>query len=339
LIKRFMDLSELDAATIERLLRSAARLEKSPRSDVLRGRVLGLLFLNPSLRTLSSMQAGMAQLGGSSFVVTPGQGSWELETRTGVVMDGPAAEHVREAIPVLGQYCDVLGVRSFASGKSLADDLSDAVMRRIADLSPVPFINLESAITHPCQSLADWKTLDDLGVPAARGRFVLSWAWHPKALAYAVPSSTILMAAQRGMDVVVCRPEGFELPAPVMERAAAMARASGGSLSESEDVHVAMEGAHVLYAKSWCAPSAYGRPSEEAELRRPLRDWCVRETWFKRARPGASFMHCLPVRRNVKVADEILDGPRSAVVRQAANRLHVQKAVLQSMLAAGESTS
>src|SRR5436190_7244098 len=131
-----MDLSELDVATISRLLALAARLEKEPRSDALRGRVLGLLFMNPSVRTLSSMQAGMAQLGGSSFVVTPGQGSWELETRDGGVMDGTAAEHVREAIPVLSQYCDVLGVRSFAKGSDLATDLSDSVMRRIADLCP-----------------------------------------------------------------------------------------------------------------------------------------------------------------------------------------------------------
>jgi N-acetylornithine carbamoyltransferase len=135
------------------------------------------------------------------------------------------------------------------------------------------------------------------------------------------------------MGVVVLRPPGFELPAAIMDRAVAMARASGGTVSEAEETRAAMEGAHVLYAKSWCAPSSYGRPVEEAEMRRPLRDWCVRESWFKGALDGAKFMHCLPVRRNVKVADEILDGPRSVVVRQAANRLHVQKAVLQTMLA------
>jgi N-acetylornithine carbamoyltransferase len=333
-MKRFLDLSELEPAAIARLLALAAALEKNPRSEALRGRVLGLLFLNPSLRTLSSMQAGMAQLGGSSFVLTPGQGTWELETRTGAVMEGTAAEHIREAIPVLGQYCDVLGVRIFAGGRDLAADLADGTIRAMADLSPVPFVNLESAITHPCQSLADWKTLDDLGVPARKGRFVLSWAWHPKALPYAVPSSTLLMAAQRGMDVVVLRPAGYELPAPVMERAAAMAARSGGAVSEAEDARAAMEGAHVLYAKSWCAPSLYGRPAEEAEMRRPLRDWCVRESWFQGALEGAKFMHCLPVRRNVKVADEVLDGPRSVVVRQAGNRLHVQKAVVQTMLTA-----
>jgi N-acetylornithine carbamoyltransferase len=147
------------------------------------------------------------------------------------------------------------------------------------------------------------------------------------------------MAAQRGMDVVVLRPPGYDLPAPIMDRAATLARASGGSLSEADDPRAAMEGAHVLYAKSWCAPSLYGRPAEEAELRRPLRDWCVRESWFRGSAAGASFMHCLPVRRNVKVADEVLDGPRSVVVRQARNRLHVQKAVLLEMLAGGKSPS
>src|SRR5262249_45932070 len=155
-----------------------------------------------------------------------------------------------------------------------------------------PFINLESAITHPCQSLADWKTLDDLKIPA-QGRFVLSWAWHPKALAYAVPSSTLCMAAQRGMEVVVLRPDGFELPAPIMEKAAKLAGENGGTISETEDRAAAMKGAHVLYAKSWSAPAAYGRPAEEAEIRRPLRDWCVRESWFQGASRSAKFMHCL----------------------------------------------
>lgn len=332
-MKRFMDLPELDTGLVRELVATAKHLEKHPHSDALRGKIAGLLFMNPSLRTLASMQAGMAQLGGSSFVITPGQGSWGLETRPGVVMDGDAAEHVREAIPVLSQYCDVLAVRNFAKGKDLAEDAADAVIRRMADLSPKPFMNLESAMTHPCQSLADWKTLDDLDVPTNEGRFVLSWAWHPKALTYAVPASTLNMAAQRGMKVTVLRPQGFALPGSVMATARALASKSGGSVFETDDVAAAMDGAHVLYAKSWCAPSAYGNPEADAALRASLREaWCIRESFFASARADAKFMHCLPVRRNVKVADEVLDGPRSVVVRQAGNRLHAQKAVLWKML-------
>ena len=331
-MKRFLDLSDLSDDRLEAVLARARELEAHPLSDALRGRVVALLFMNPSLRTLASMQAGVAQLGGSSFVVQPGAGSWKLETRDGVVMDGDAVEHVREAIPVLAEYADALAVRCFAEGRDLATDLADTVIRKMADLCPKPFVNLESAITHPCQSLADWKTLDDLGVPRAGGRFVLSWAWHPKALTYAVPASTINMAARRGMQVTVLRPDGYSLPAPVMDRARALASASGGSVAETSDRRAALDGAHVLYAKSWCAREFYGNPADEAPLRAGLRDWCVAEDWFGTAARDAKFMHCLPVRRNVKVADEVLDGPRSVVVRQAANRLHAQKALLVEML-------
>lgn len=333
-MNRYLDLSDLSDDRLERVLARARDLARHPLSEALRGKVVGLVFMNPSLRTLASMQAGVSQLGGSSFVITPGHGTWQLETRDGAVMDGAAAEHVREAIPVLAQYADALAVRCFARGADLAEDLADATIRAMADLSPVPFINLESATSHPCQALADWKTLDDHAIPRRGGRFVLSWAWHPKPLPYAVPASALNMAARRGMQITILRPDGWSLPQPVMARAQAIASHSGATIAETSDRAAAMEGAHVLYAKSWCHPEFYGRPEEEATARRFLREWCVDESWYRTALPGAKFMHCLPVRRNVKVADEVLDGPRSVVVQEAANRLHVQKAVMCEMLAA-----
>jgi N-acetylornithine carbamoyltransferase len=331
-MKSFLDLTDLSDERLERVLGLARELEKVPVRDALKGKTVGLVFMNPSLRTLASMQAGVAQLGGSTFLIQPGAGSWKLETRPGAVMDGDAVEHVREAIPVLAQFGDALGVRCFADQKNLAEDLSDATIRAMAALCDKPFINLESAISHPCQALADWKTLDDLEIPRRGGRFVLSWAYHPKALPYAVPASALQMAARRGMEVTVLRPEGFGLPREVMDKAQALAKASGGSLRETSDRRTAMNGAHVLYAKSWCAPQSYGSPEDEAPLRAPYKSWCVAESWFEGAAQGAKFMHCLPVRRNVKVADEVLDGPRSAVLRQAGNRLHGQKALLVELL-------
>ncbi len=331
MLKRFLDLGDLSDARLEAVLARACALERERVGSALTGKVVGLVFMNPSLRTLASMQAGVAQLGGSTFAITPGASSWKLETRDGVVMDGDAAEHIREAIPVLAQYADALAVRCFARGADLAEDLADGVIRAMADLSPVPFINLESAAAHPCQALGDWKTLDDLGVPRRGGKLVLSWAWHPRALPLAVAASTVTMAARRGMDVTILRPQGYELPEPIMARAGALATTSGGSVTESDDREVALGGAHVLYAKSWASPPLYGKP-EEAELRAGLRHWCVGEPWFAPAAPGARFMHCLPVRRNVKVTDEVLDGPRSAVVQQAGNRLHAAKALLLEML-------
>jgi N-acetylornithine carbamoyltransferase len=264
-------------------------------------------------------------------VISPGQGTWQLETRSGVVMNGAAAEHVREGIPVLASYCDALGVRAFADGKDLGADLADAQFAAIGAVCPKPFINLESAINHPCQALADWKTLDDLGVPA-RAKFVLSWVYHPRALPLAVPSAVVHMAALRGMDVTVLRPEGFALPPQIMEKARAAARSSGGSVQETSDRDAALRGARVIYAKEWGCTLRYGDSETDAELRAGLTDWCVRSSWFEQAAPDCHFMHCLPVRRNVAVLDEVLDGPRSVVQPQAFNRLTTQMAVLHRML-------
>src|SRR5580698_1181041 len=164
-MQRFIDLADFSRDQIESLLALARQLEHTPDPQALKGKILGLLFLNPSLRTLASFQAGMARLGGSSFVITPGSGTWQLETRDGVVMGGTAAEHIREGLPVLASYCDALGVRAFAEGKDLAADLAEKKFGAMAALIDKPLINLESAVNHPCQALADWKTLDDLLIP------------------------------------------------------------------------------------------------------------------------------------------------------------------------------
>ncbi len=331
-MKRFLSLTELPREEVLDLLALAARLERQPDPQALAGRVLALLFFNPSLRTLASFQSAMVRLGGSSFVISPGQGSWHLETRQGVVMNGDAAEHVREAVPVLAAYADALGIRAFAGGRDLAADLSDATFRAMAAVCPVPLVNLESAIDHPCQALADWKTLEDLAIPR-HGRFVLSWACHPKPLPLAVPAAVLQMAAMRGMEVVVARPHGYGLPEPLMARARAAAELAGGSVRETNDPGEAMEGARMLYAKSWASPELYGDGQAEAIRRRALGGWCVDEHWFDEAAAECRFMHCLPVRRNVVVTDAVLDGPRSVVVHEARNRMWVQMAVLHRLLA------
>ena len=331
-MRRFLDLADFSREEILDLLALAQSLQDTPQPHALAGKILGLVFFNSSLRTLASFQAGMARLGGSSFVITPGQGTWQIETREGAVMNGAAAEHIREGIPVLASYCDALGVRAFAEGKDLQKDLDESLFRMIDGLCDKPLINLESAISHPCQALADWRTLDELKVPR-RAKFVLSWVYHPRPLPLAVPAATLHMAALRGMDVVVARPDGFALPAAVMDKARAAAAASGGSVSETADREAALEGAQVLYAKEWGCTAPYGDVEADLRLRSELQDWCVTERWFSRALPDAKLMHCLPVRRNVAVADAVLDGPRAVVRREAFNRLVVQMAVLHRMLA------
>ena len=331
-MKRFNDLTDFSAEEIGSLLTLANRLEHSPEPRALEGKILSLLFLSPSLRTLASFQAAMARLGGGSFVISPEMSIHGLEARPGIVMDGAAAEHVREALPVIASYGDILGIRAFAERRNLEDDLADREFEGLASLVDVPLINMESAVQHPCQSLADWKTMDDLGLPAQGGRFVLSWAYHPRALPLAVPTATVQMAALRGMDVVVLRPPGFELPEAVMSKAVAAASGSGGSVTETTDRREAMEGAHVIYAKSWSSTSHYGDRLGDQSLREQLVDWCVDEPWFENAREDCRFMHCLPVRRGVVVADRILDGPRSVVIQEARNRMMAQMAVLYRML-------
>ncbi len=331
-MRSFNDLSELSLEEVDGLLSLAKRLQEMPEPRALEGKVLGLVFLSPSLRTQMSFQAAMLRLGGGSFIVSPDRGIHKLETRSGVVMDGDAVEHVREAIPVIASYGDALGIRAFAPRQSLDDDLADRDFRTLADLSPVPVINMESAIRHPCQSLADWKTMDELSVPRGNGKFVLSWAYHPKPLPLAVAASTVQMAAQRGMDVTVARPDGFELPDTIMEGARKAASVSGGTIRETDDIRGALDGAHVLYAKSWSATSCYGDDEADRELRGGLVGWRVEASWFEGSSKDCRFMHCLPVRRGVVVTQDVLEGPRSVVLQQANNRMWVQMALLHRIM-------
>lgn len=334
-LKEFHDLADLSVEQVDSLLKLARRLQDHPEPQALAGKVLALLFLSPSLRTLSSFQAAMVRLGGGSFVISPDMSIHGLESRSGIVMDGVAAEHMREAIPVIASYADALGIRAFANRSNLQEDLEDRQYMAMRELVQSPLINMESAIQHPCQSLADWKTMDELGVPRQGGKFVLSWTWHPKALPLAVPSATLHMAAMRGMDVTVAAPEGFELPEAVMAKARRAAEASGGSLRHTHDRREALEGAQVLYAKEWSSTKHYGDRVADAKLREQLQDWIVDDPWFDKTAPDCRYMHCLPVRRGVAVTDRVLDGPRSVVIHEAQNRMWGQMAVLYQMMGPG----
>ena len=333
-MKAFNDLADFSNDEIAALLELANRLDEHPEPEALRGKVLSLLFLSPSLRTLASFQAAMTRLGGGSFVISPDMSIHGLETRPGIVMDGAAAEHINEAVPVIASYGDAIGIRAFAERKNLEHDLAETEFNALTALIDTPYINMESALGHPCQNLADWKTMDDLDIPANGGKFVLSWAYHPKALPLAVPASTLYTAAKRGMDVTVLRPDGFALPDALMQKASAAAEQHGGSVRETDDRTEAMENAHVIYAKSWSSTSHYGDRLGDQKLRNELIDWCVDEPWFSNARDDCRFMHCLPVRRGVVVSEPVLDGPRSVVIPEARNRMLAQMAVLHQMMGA-----
>jgi len=323
----FYHLSELPEPEVQRLVVRAAALGHGKPAANLGTSALGLFFLAPSLRTSASFQRAAAQLQ-MQLIQLNGGSVWGLETRDGITMDGEAAEHVKEAAAVLGTYVDVLAVRAFPTRKSLQEDLGDPVMKAFMQHCSVPVINMESTRWHPCQALADRMTLDQIGVPQ-RGKMVLTWAWHPKPLPHAVPNSTLTMAAQRGMDVVLLHPPGFHLHPDVIQEAEFLAHTNGGNLTVTHDRQTALQNADVVYAKSWGSLDHWTDAAADSQLRQPFRDWCVTPDWLH---PKTKFMHCLPVRRNVVVSDAVLDGPASVVVQQAANRLPAQTAILESLL-------
>ncbi len=295
-------------------------------------KTVALVFFNPSLRTRVSMTVAISQLGGQSIPLEIGAGSWDLEHLTGVVMDGAKSEHIKEAVPVLSQYVDAIAVRCFPKQKDFAVDQQDEILQAFRQYATVPVINLESAFWHPCQALADMLTIEECRGGFKKRKVVLTWANHPKTLPHAVPNSFALAACQMGCDFWLVAPEGYHLDESVVEKCRRYVKEQGGEpkgeLVLTHDREAAYEGADIIYAKSWASREHYGRP--EGENRQGLRDWIVTPEWMAKTNK-AQFMHCLPVRRGVVVADAVLDSERSIVIPQAANRLFMQKALLASI--------
>jgi N-acetylornithine carbamoyltransferase len=330
----FLAVEDWSPDQVEAILALAARIKRGEVTGGLERKIMALVFMDPSLRTRASFEAAMFLHGGHAMVLEPGKGSWALETELGVVMDGSSVEHIIDAARVLGRYADVLGVRSFPRGTDWSKTREDAVIRNFARYCEKPVINLESARRHPCQELADAMTLrESLGETRGK-RFVLSWAWHPKALPTAVPVSAALAAARLGMEVVIARPDGFELDPEDSALIRRMDREAGGQgVHIINDPDEAVVGADAVYVKSWGAVSLYGRNEEEGELRNANRDWKLTESRRRSTRGSRGIvMHCLPVRRNVEIEDAVLDGPHSVVVNQAENRLHAQRALLLELI-------
>lgn len=334
LSRSFLSCEDREDAEILALLDEAASLKRGDGGrPLLEGKVLAMVFLDPSLRTRTSFEVAMGKEGGRAVVIEPGRGSWPIETEDGVVMDGDRVEHLKEAARVLGRYADALAVRAFPKGSSWEAAREDAVVRGFAREAGVPVINLESARRHPCQGLADAMTLRErLGTTNGK-RFVLAWAWHPKPLPTAVPASAALAAARLGMEVVIARPQGWDLDRDDLAAIEAVARRNGGSVRATEDLDGAIEGADAVYAKSWGRLDLFGDPEREKASRAGLRSWIVNEPRMARTRGGRGvFLHCLPIRRGVEATDGVLDGPHSAVVDEAENRMHVQRALLRRLL-------
>jgi N-acetylornithine carbamoyltransferase len=280
------------------------------------------------------MQVAIHKMGGNAVVLEPGGTSWTLEHRNGVVMDGDKTEHVAEFVRVLGRYCSAMGVRTFAALRNWQEERLDPILNAFAKYSTVPVINLESAMHHPCQALADMMTIrEKLG--EGRKRVLLTWAWHPKPLPMAVPNSFALSAAQMGHDLVIAHPPGYELDEELCQAIASHAAEAGGSMRMTNDVVDAFDGTQVVYAKSWGSREFYGAADKDIAVRQQFREEWIVDAAKMRHTNNAIFMHCLPVRRNVVVTDSVIDSAKSVVIDEAENRMHAQKAVL-NMLTSSE---
>ena len=328
----FLKTSDWTADELSDLISLAVQFKKGEhQSQPLAGRSVALVFFNPSLRTRASMQVGIYEMGGNPVMLEPGGTSWSLEHREGVVMDGDKTEHLAEFVRVLGRYCVAIGVRTFAALKDWQAERVDPILNAFAKYSEVPVINLESAMHHPCQAMADMMTIrEKLGDGSKK--VLLTWAWHPKPLPMAVPNSFVLAAAQMGHEVVVAHPKGYELDDELMEETRKQAAEAGGRITVTDDIEDAFNGAQAVYAKSWGSRNFYGATEKDvAERARYRAKWIVDEEKMART-SEAIFMHCLPVRRNVIVTDGVIDSPASVVIDEAENRLHVQKAIMKELI-------
>ncbi|PIE24388.1 MAG: acetylornithine carbamoyltransferase [Planctomycetota bacterium] len=321
---------DLNDEELVNLLELAERMQRRGPRDLLKGRILGLLFRDPSLRTRVSFDVAISQLGGRAIALSSDD-AYGVEAMPDAKMDGSAEEHVKDAALALSRYLDVLGLRESARGGSWKEDREDPLLRAYAEHASIPIINLQSHMHHPCQALADAMTMRSK-VRELRGRrLTLAWTQDPQAQSVGVPHSLVLVATRLGMDLRIAHPQGFELDDEVLETARGHAARCGGTVEISHDLESACEGADFVYARSWRSIPSYDDPDRERLLKRSLDHWMLTPELIELGNP-AWLMQPLPVRRKVSVASEVLDGPWSLIGEQAENRLHLQKALLVFLL-------
>jgi N-acetylornithine carbamoyltransferase len=326
-------LNDLTAREIDDLLELSTRLKRKGTRSELAGRTAGLLFFRGSLRTRISFEAAMVQLGGNTINLTAATDFWDLEFRDGAVMDGRAPEHIKDAAAVLSSYVNALAIRPKPEGRSWDVDRKDSEIQAWAEHARVPVINMESALWHPLQGLADLMTLRETLGDLRGKKLSVVWTHSPAPATPAVVHSLVHGALRFGMQVRVAHPQGYELDAEVLAEARDLAKASGASLETGLGLQEAARGAHVIYARSWASLEDYGNATLAASRRSRQTGWTVDERVMALG-DQARLMHAMPVRRNLEVTDEVLDGARSLLVQQAENRLHSQKALLLQLLRA-----
>lgn len=309
-----------DIGPLDKALQEAMQVKATPFAFKSLGenKTIMLVFFNSSLRTRLSSQKAALNLGMNPIVLNIGQDSWKLETELGVVMDSDKSEHLREAIPVMASYCDIIGVRSFAGLSDRDFDYKETILNQFVQYGGKPVISLESATVHPCQAFADLITIEEMR-SVKRPKVVMTWAPHPKALPQAVPNSFAQWMNAADVDFVITHPHGYELDP----------RFAGGARIEYDQM-AALEGADFVYAKNWSCPGVTS-PEDYGKILSKDMSWTV-DAAHMAVTNNAYFMHCLPVRRNMIVSDEVIDSPRSLVIPEAANRVVSAQVVMKRML-------
>jgi len=307
-----------DIPNLQQAVNQVIALKKEPYSNEHLGRqkTLGMLFFNPSLRTRLSTQKAAQHLGLKTMVMNFSNEAWALEFEDGTKMSGLRSEHIKEAAAVVSQYCDMVAIRAFASLSDKNKDEEEQVLNNFARYASIPVINMESATAHPLQALADAVTINEQGL-TKRPKIVLTWAPHPKALPHAVGNSFSRMVQQLDADLVIAQPQGYELNPEITKNTPLI-----------YDQEEALKDADFVYAKNWCSYSDYGN------ILRTDEQWMLTAKKMKLTH-NAKFMHCLPIRRNVVVSDDVLDHSNSLVIEQANNRTYAAQWVLKQLLENG----
>ena len=327
----FIRLQDLTDRQIEDILDLSERMKRGASRAELATHTIGLLFFRGSLRTRTSLVAAVHHLGGHTVNLTAASDFWELEAQDGTIMDGAAPEHIRDAAAVMSKYVSALAIRPKQAGQSWTVDRKDMNIQAWAAHSQVPVINMESCLWHPLQALADLLTLRESLGNLGGNKLAIVWTRSPQPSSPSVVHSILHGALRSGMNVSIAHPPGYELDESVLDAAQTSAAKRGVELETGLSMEDAAEGAHVVYARSWHSLETYGNPTLAASQLARAGTWTIDEAVMARGEQ-AGLMHPMPVRRNLEVTDEVLDGPRSLILAQAENRLHTQKGLLSLLL-------
>ena len=330
-MKNFITTQNWSRSELQDIIDFAIELKNKPFQPLLENKSVAMLFFNPSLRTKTSFEVGISELSGTAVILQPGKDAWPIEFEENIVMDGEAEEHVKEVAQVLSSYCDCIAIRAFPKFIDWDQDRTDSIINSFAKYSSVPVVNMET-IEHPCQELAHILTMQEHFGDLQGKNYLLTWTYHPKPLNTAVANSSLLIASKFGMNIkLLCPSDDYHLDDRYISAAKDNCSKENMDFEISYDIESAYSNVDIVYAKSWGSLSYYGKPDEQEAINSRYKHFIVDEPKMSLTNK-AVFSHCLPLRRNVKATDEVMDADYCLAVHEAENRKHVQKSMLTRIL-------